>query len=148
MFKNILPITPKRVIILILLLLIYLVVAISIIELGWTFIRDLLNPAQFLQQSDQLFDLLGMFLVVLVAVELMDTISAYLDENVIHAEVVLEAALIAVARKVIVLNIKQVDAIMVLALAALLAALSVSNILIRKGHILHEGNAKAASSGS
>jgi uncharacterized membrane protein (DUF373 family) len=47
---------------------------------------------------------LGAFLLVLIGVELLDTIKAYFHENTIHVEIVVLLAIIAVARKVILLD--------------------------------------------
>ena len=47
---------------------------------------------------------LGAFLLVLIGVELLDTIKAYFRENAIHVEIVVLLAIIAVARKVILLD--------------------------------------------
>ena len=46
----------------------------------------------------------GAFLLVLIGVELLDTIKAYFRENTIHVEIVVLLAIIAVARKVILLD--------------------------------------------
>jgi uncharacterized membrane protein (DUF373 family) len=56
-----------------------------------------LDPSEFIT-------VLGGFLLVLIAVELLDTIKAYFTENVIHVEIVVLLAIIAVARKVLLLN--------------------------------------------
>ena len=71
-------------------------------------------------------------MVVLIAIELLDTIRAYLDEHVVHAEVVMEVALIAVARKIIILDIKEVTAPTIVGIAAIVLALSVGYYLIRR----------------
>ena len=47
---------------------------------------------------------LGGFLLVLIGVELLDTIKAYFLENAIHVEIVVLLAIIAIARKVILLD--------------------------------------------
>jgi uncharacterized membrane protein (DUF373 family) len=57
-----------------------------------------------LLQSHELILVLGAFLLVLIGVELLDTIKAYFIENTIHVEIVILLAVIAVARKVILLD--------------------------------------------
>ncbi|MCK7532656.1 MAG: phosphate-starvation-inducible PsiE family protein [Marinilabiliales bacterium] len=54
--------------------------------------------------SRELIAILGAFLLVLIGVELLDTIKAYFKENSIHVEIVVLLAVIAVARKVILLD--------------------------------------------
>jgi hypothetical protein len=55
----------------------------------------------------ELLDLFGLFLLVLIGVELLDTLKAYIKDNVVHVEVVLTVAMIAIARKVIILDVKE-----------------------------------------
>ena len=54
------------------------------------------------------FEFVGFFLLVLIGIELLETIKAYLLTNVIHVEIVLEVALIAIARKVIIPGHQQI----------------------------------------
>jgi uncharacterized membrane protein (DUF373 family) len=54
--------------------------------------------------TDEMIRVLGAFLLVLIGVELLDTIKAYFVENTIHVEIVVLLAIIAVARKVILLE--------------------------------------------
>jgi uncharacterized membrane protein (DUF373 family) len=44
------------------------------------------------------------FLLILIGVEFLDTIKAYFKENAIHFEIVILLAIIAIARKVILLD--------------------------------------------
>jgi uncharacterized membrane protein (DUF373 family) len=58
----------------------------------------------FTLNTDEMIRVLGAFLLVLIGVELLDTIKAYFVENTIHVEIVVLLAIIAVARKVILLE--------------------------------------------
>ena len=62
------------------------------------------TPAPWLLQSHEMIKVLGGFLLVLIGVELLDTIKAYFRENAIHVEIVVLLAIIAIARKVILLD--------------------------------------------
>jgi uncharacterized membrane protein (DUF373 family) len=55
-------------------------------------------------ETKELIAILGAFLLVLIGVELLDTIKAYFRENTIHVEIVVLLATIAIARKVILLD--------------------------------------------
>lgn len=68
----------------------------------------------------------GAFMAVLIAIEIFINISSYLRENVIHIKIVLATAFMAVARKVIVLDYKEVSSDYVFATAALVLALAVA----------------------
>jgi uncharacterized membrane protein (DUF373 family) len=122
----------ERVIVVSLVFMMMVVVALSTVELGWMILKDIITPPILLLDLSELLDLFGFFLLILVGVELLDTIKAYVRDGVLHTEVVLEVALIAVARKVIVLDLSKHDGFSVLALAALILALAVAFFLQRR----------------
>lgn len=55
--------------------------------------------------------------------------------NVIHVEIVLVVALIAISRKVIVLDLAKYDSVTVLAIAAMIIALALGFVLVRQARI-------------
>ena len=71
-------------------------------------------------------------LMVIIGLELLESIKAYLESHVIHVEVVLLVALVAVARKIILLDYKDISHSMLFAVAALVIALSVGYFVIRR----------------
>lgn len=137
-------ITVKRAITYALIFLLYLVVISAVVEVAWKLYLDLSVPPYFIIEIDEILDLLGMFLLILVAIELLDTIKAYLDENVVHVEVVLEAAMIAVARKIIILNTKEISSLTIIGIGVLLVALSAGYYVVKSQHsaLGHSGQAK------
>ncbi|NOT53481.1 MAG: phosphate-starvation-inducible PsiE family protein, partial [Deltaproteobacteria bacterium] len=54
----------------------------------------------------------------------LETIKAYLTDHIVHVEIVLEVALIAIARKVIILEPKELSALTLLGIAALIVTLA------------------------
>jgi uncharacterized membrane protein (DUF373 family) len=82
--------------------------------------------------SMKLLDVFGMFLLVLLGLELLETIKAYLIEHAIHVEIVMIVALIAIARKVIILDIKEVQWVALIAIGSVIIALSVGYYLISR----------------
>ena len=87
--------------------------------------RISVHPYYLLNISD-IFATFGAFMAVLIAIEIFINIISYLRDNVIHIKIVLATAFMAVARKVIVLDYKEVSADYVFATAALMLALSVA----------------------
>lgn len=57
---------------------------------------------------------------------------AYLRDNILHVQIVIKVALIAIASKVIVLDLGKYDGIRVLGLAALITGLTLSFFLMRR----------------
>jgi uncharacterized membrane protein (DUF373 family) len=61
-----------------------LAVLISTIELAILIIKDIIEPPRFWLGIKQLFEIFGFFLILLIFVELIETIKAYLSEQVVH----------------------------------------------------------------
>ena len=81
---------------------------------------------RYLLNISDIFATFGAFMAVLIAIEIFINIASYLRENVIHIKLVLATAFMAVARKVIVLDYKEVSADYVFATAELVLALAVA----------------------
>ena len=81
---------------------------------------------------ETLINTLGDFLAVLVAIEIFLNISFYLHKEAIHVPLVLATALTAVARKIIILDYKQVDPFHIIAVAAVIISVGVVYWLIEK----------------
>lgn len=94
------------------LMVMLMVVLISaIVDLGFLLFISLSSASPFLLEAHELITVLGTFLLILIGVELLDTIKLYFRENAIHVEIVLLLAVIAVARKVILLDPAGMDGI-------------------------------------
>src|ERR1700691_3781080 len=66
------------------------VLVLSTVHFGTLIVREIWAPPRFLIPVQGLLDIFGYFLFVLIGVELLETLRAYLD--VIHGRVVLEVA--------------------------------------------------------
>jgi uncharacterized membrane protein (DUF373 family) len=115
-----------------LVVLMAVVVLLATIELAWIIIQDIVTPPVFLLEIDELLDIFGLFLLVLIGVELLETIKAYLKDNVVHFEVVLTVAMIAIARKVITLDVKDLPAMTLVGIAAIILSLAAAKYFFRR----------------
>ena len=61
----------ERVIFISLLVMMSLVVLLATIELGWIIIKDIITPPIFLLEINELFEIFGLFMLVLIGVELL-----------------------------------------------------------------------------
>ncbi len=91
--------------------------------------RMSVHPYMLLNISDILATF-GAFMAVLIAIEIFVNIVSYLQDEVLHIKVVLATAFMAIARKVIVLDYKEISADYVYATAALVLALAVAYWLV------------------
>jgi uncharacterized membrane protein (DUF373 family) len=103
-----------------------IVVLLSTAHLGVLVVEEILKPPRFLISVESLLDVFGYFLLVLIGVELLETLKSYMKKDVIHVRVVLEVALIAMARKAIIAEPGTAPASMSFGLAALILALGVA----------------------
>jgi uncharacterized membrane protein (DUF373 family) len=115
-----------------LIVMMVLVVLISTIELAVLIVKDIIEPPRYWLGIDQLFEIFGFFLMLLIGVELLETIKAYLSENVVHSEIVLEVALIAISRKVITLDVKKYEPLALMGIAALIVTIALAYFFIKK----------------
>ena len=122
----------ERIVIISLISMMILVVLLVTIELGWIIIKDIITPPIILLEISELLEIFGFFLLVLIGVELLETIKAYLLEKVIHVEIVLEVALIAIARKVIILDLEKYDSLTVLSMAGLILSVAVAFFVVKR----------------
>ena len=102
------------------------------IELAWIIIEKIISPPVVLFAIKDLLEIFGFFLLVLIGVELLETIKAYLKDHMIHVEIVLEVALIAIARKIIVLDLEKCDGLSILGVAALVASVAAAYFCIKR----------------
>jgi uncharacterized membrane protein (DUF373 family) len=122
----------EHIIVLSLISMMMLVVVLATLELGWVIIRDIITPPIILLEIDELLEIFGFFLLVLIGIELLETIKAYLMTHVVHVEIVLEVALIAIARKVIILDLEKYESLTLIGIAALISAVALAFWVIKR----------------
>ncbi|UHD15865.1 phosphate-starvation-inducible PsiE family protein [Thiocapsa bogorovii] len=119
----------------VLLVLISVVAVIAVIELCFVLYKDIVSQqGLFLLDLSELFEVFGMFLIVLIAIELMASIYMYMTDKSVHVEIMLLIAITALTRKVVVLDLesKGDPALYMLGLAALLGTLVAGYYLVKR----------------
>jgi uncharacterized membrane protein (DUF373 family) len=110
-----------------------IVLGLAAIDLGWIIIKDIIQPPFFLVSVDQLLDIFGLFMLVVIGIELLETImKTYTTQGQTHYEVVLSVAIIAIARKVIILDLKEVSSLTLVGIASIVTALTFGYFLMRR----------------
>lgn len=110
----------------VIMVLLTVVVILSTVHLGWMIAEEIWRPPRFLIPVQGLLDIFGYFLLVLIGVELLETLKMYLNRNITNISVVIEVALIAMARKVITEEPEAVPALTQFGIAALILVLAVA----------------------
>ena len=116
----------------ILALLMVLIILWSIFDVIWVFIKRLSEPPFFVLKVNDILSLFSATLVVLIAIEIFFNITLYLREDVIHVRLVVATALMAIARKVIVFDYKELNPQYIYAAGMVVLALGVTYWLLSK----------------
>ena len=82
--------------------------------------------------SVTIIKIFGLFLNVLIALEVLQNITAYLKKHVVQLELVVVTSLTAVARKIIIFDFTKSGGFELIALAASIFALSISYWIVRR----------------
>lgn len=109
-----------------LMILLMIVVLLSTVHMGLLIVEQLWQPPRFLIPVQGLLEIFGYFLLVLIGVELLETLKVYVKKDMLQVRVVIEVALIAVARKVITEEPHSVSSLTLFGIASLILALSIA----------------------
>lgn len=109
-----------------------IIALLMVVDLVWNLVEDALSPPFLILTVNEALDVFGYVMLVLIGLELLETIRVYFKEKAIHVEVVLEVALIAVARKVIILDYKKTPSTTLLGIAAIIVALAAAFYAMRR----------------
>jgi uncharacterized membrane protein (DUF373 family) len=74
---------------------------------------------------------LAFILLVLIGIELLETIRNCLLEHVMNAQVVTKVAIIAIARKIIILDVNEPASLTLVGIAAIVLALAAGHLVIK-----------------
>jgi uncharacterized membrane protein (DUF373 family) len=105
----------------------------SVGDVVYIIYERLLMPPFMLLNINDIFYIFGGFMAVLIAVEIFINIRLYLGSNIFPVQLVVATALMAIARKVIVLDFQELTPIYLLGIAATTLALGITYWLLRHG---------------
>lgn len=110
-----------------------IVLGLATIDLGWLIVKDISQAPYFLLSVDQLLEIFGLFMLVVIGIELLETImKTYITQDQPHYEVVLSVAIIAIARKVIILDLNEVGSLSLIGIASIVIALTLGYFLMKR----------------
>jgi len=119
-------------------LLLVILIVIATIMLFVLFFQGIRSNIGEIGSTEELHAVLqrgfGGVLVVLLGLELLDTLKAYFSEHHIRVEVIIVVAMIAVGRHIIQLDFEHASASLLLGLSALILVLATGYFLVRRSH--------------
>jgi uncharacterized membrane protein (DUF373 family) len=128
--------TVKKLMTVFVLILMVLILIASVLELAIVLFQEVTdaNNGVLLLDINELFRIFGFVFMILIGFELLETIEMYFKKNIIHAEVVLLIAVIAISRKVILLDLEKYDPIAIIGLSLIILALGACYYLIKRSN--------------
>lgn len=108
------------------------VIIMGVVDVAWTIYEKINTPPVYILTISDMLATFGAFMAVLIAIEILINITVYLRDDVIHVKIVMATALMAVARKVIVLDFATTSPPYIYGLAAIALSMSVGYWLIHK----------------
>jgi len=113
------------------------VIFLGVIELIIILITATLADLSYRLVNHEILEIFGYFLLILIGIELLETMKAYLLKNEIHVEIIILVAIIAVARKIILLDpfvegTELLNSAGMIALGVVIIALAASFYLVKK----------------
>ncbi|MDH6062082.1 phosphate-starvation-inducible PsiE family protein [Chrysosporum bergii ANA360D] len=112
------------------------VIIVTIFDLVVYLINELFT-SPYGRFNQTLFTIFGLFLNILIALEILENITAYLRKHVVQVELVIVTSLIAVSRKIIILDLGKVTGVDIIGLGVAVLSLSISYWIIRNSNIRH-----------
>ena len=111
-----------------------IVILVTVVDLGIFLFQAMFSSPYKGFLNNALKEIFGLFLSVLIALEILENITAYLKKHVVQVELVIVTSLIAVARKIIILDLKTVSGASLIGLAIAILSLSISYWIVRNIH--------------
>ena len=108
-----------------------LVIVWGVADVVWVLYGKLMTPPIMLLTISDIFSTFGAFIAVMIAIEIFENLTIYLRQNVIEVELVMATGLMAIARKVIVLDYKELSPDYIWATGGVALAMSVGYWLVK-----------------
>lgn len=116
--------------------IIVLYIAVEIIELVYQFGNALITTGdtttRLLITKEQTALILPVFFNILIAIELFDTFNIYIKEHSIKVQSILLIGLMAIGRKLLILDIGHQDGLSNIGIASIIISLSLGYYLVKK----------------
>jgi len=102
----------------------------GVADVCWVLYEKLVTPPFMMLTINDILATFGAFMAVLIAIEIFVNIIIYLRDDVIHVKIVLATALMAIARKVIILDYDEISPDFVWATAGVTLAMAIAYWLV------------------
>jgi uncharacterized membrane protein (DUF373 family) len=130
-----------------LMLLLMATILFGTVVTAWSLVEDLGQVHELVAEPKVLFDTFGLFVAILVGVELLKILRHLLQAHEVDTALVVQTALMALCNKVITANLSNMDGTKLGAVAALIAALAAALYALRRTASAHAPDHDSAAAG-
>ena len=134
----------ERVAVAALMLMLMVTILFGTVAVAWSLMGDLAGIREVLSEPKALFDVLGLFVAVLVGIELLKILRHFLAAHEVDTALVVQTALIALCNKIITMNVVATSWTTLIALAALTFALAAAIFALRRSRPAKEAGSADA----
>ncbi len=107
-----------------------IVILSSTMEVGWIILRGLITPPVIFLNVEKVLDIFGLFFLVIIGIELLETIKMIITESTMNVGVIILVGITAIVRKVIIIDLKTTAPLFLMGLGVLVLALAGAYYLI------------------
>ncbi|MBM3708071.1 MAG: phosphate-starvation-inducible E-like protein [Actinobacteria bacterium] len=125
----------QKIIVIALIIMISIVILLATINLGWEIIKKIITPPIAQISMASLLELFGFFLLILIGIELIETIKVFITKHALRVEIVMLVAIIAASRKIIIIDVGKISDWLLISMGILIVALAAGYYLIKKIHV-------------
>ena len=111
------------------------ILVLSFADIIYVIGSEILAHPQFIINADGLMNLFSLLLLLLIGLELIETVKVYLKDDVVHVEFIILVAIIAVARKVIIWDFEKYSTEQLIGLAIMILGLGLTYFLLKKAAV-------------
>jgi uncharacterized membrane protein (DUF373 family) len=124
----------KKIVATVLMVMMGFLVVFSIVALGLSIVEEISSSHSGLIDIERLPSIFGLFLWVMVGIELFEAVKMYTLDHAVHVETILIVGIIAISNHIIATDLIVAPPINLFAMSAILVALSSGYFLVKKSH--------------
>ncbi|ETA68715.1 phosphate-starvation-inducible PsiE family protein [Methanolobus tindarius DSM 2278] len=119
----------KSIIKIIMVMMVFVILS-SMLEITWILVTDFLTPPYLLIGVDQILDIFALFFLVIIGIELLETVKMIIIESSMNVDVIILVGITAIVRKILIIDLKNTDPLFLVGMGILIVALAGTYYLV------------------
>ncbi|WP_321430556.1 phosphate-starvation-inducible PsiE family protein [uncultured Methanolobus sp.] len=120
----------QTIIIKIVMLMMAFVILSAMLEITWLLVTDISTPPYFLIGVDEILDVFALFFLVIIGIELLETVKMIIMESSMNVDVIILVGITAIVRKILIIDLKNTDPLFLVGMGILIIALAGTYYLV------------------